>query len=463
MRVAGYCRTFGLMATITATSTMASTAEKTPAARQITTAPHGHVLTNVNVWSPDSRWIIYDVRAGDAFDGTAIERVDVVTGKVERLYKSSNGATCGVVTQNPVTPLALFIHGPENPTAEWQYGFTHRRGAVLDLRRPGGSRSLDAMNYAPPFTPGALRGGSHVHVFSPDGQWVSFTYEDNVLARLGPDGDHDINQRNVGISVPAGPVRVSRNHPRNHDGDWFSVLVTHTVSHPRAGSDEIARACEEGWIGQEGYLRADGTRQRRALAFQGTVTALDGTQHAEVYVVDLPDDVTRAGDAPLEGTEQRRPAPPRGTRQRRVTFTDDRRHPGLASAPRHWLRCSPDGSAIAFLMKDDVGVVQLWTVSPNGGAQRQVTRGALDVASAFTWSPDGRWIAHAMGESVCVTEVSSGRTQRLTEPQRGDAASLSLACVFSPDGRKIAYVRRVATAEGAYQQIFTVDVPFSRQ
>ena len=43
-------------------------------------------------------------------------------------------------------------------------------------------RSLDAMNYAPPFTPGALRGGSHVHVFSPDGAWVSNTYEDDVPA-----------------------------------------------------------------------------------------------------------------------------------------------------------------------------------------------------------------------------------------------------------------------------------------
>jgi hypothetical protein len=26
--------------------------------RQLTYAPYGHVLTNVNVWSPDSRWIV---------------------------------------------------------------------------------------------------------------------------------------------------------------------------------------------------------------------------------------------------------------------------------------------------------------------------------------------------------------------------------------------------------------------
>ena len=39
--------------------------------RQLTHAPHGHVLTNVNVWSPDGRWIVYDVRTVDSvFDGT---------------------------------------------------------------------------------------------------------------------------------------------------------------------------------------------------------------------------------------------------------------------------------------------------------------------------------------------------------------------------------------------------------
>ncbi|PBD34340.1 hypothetical protein CK247_30830, partial [Klebsiella pneumoniae] len=35
--------------------------------------------------------------------------------------------------------------------------------------------------WIPPYTPGALRGGSHVHVYSPNGQFVSFTYNDHVL------------------------------------------------------------------------------------------------------------------------------------------------------------------------------------------------------------------------------------------------------------------------------------------
>ena len=308
--------------------------------RQLTYAPHGHVLTNVNVWSPDSRWIVYDVRTVDSvFDGTRIEQVEVATGKVQTLYETKNGTACGVVTYHPREPKIVFIHGPEHPTPEWSYGMTRRRGAVVDVRRPGEERSLDAMNYAPPFTPGALRGGSHVHVFSPDGAWVSNTYEDDVLARLGAatgeGGDRDFNQRNIAVSVPAlaaSGVRVVRSHPRNHDGDFFSVVVTRTVNRPKPGSDEISRAFEEGWVGG---VSAEG---RRSLAFLGNVTARDGREHAEVFLAELPADLTRRGAAPLEGTATRRPAPPAGVGQRRLTFTEERKFRGVAATPRHWLR-----------------------------------------------------------------------------------------------------------------------------
>ena len=423
------------------------------AERQLTVAPHGHVLTNVNVWSPDSRWIAYDVRTVDStFDGTRIEQVNVITGEIQILHEAKNGATCGVVTYSPREPRVVFIHGPETPSADWTYGASRRRGALVDVRHPGEARPLDAMNYAPPFTPGALRGGSHVHVFSPDGQWVSFTYEDEVLARLGPTaeaGAHEPNQRNIGVAVPAGPVRVARSHPRNHDGDYFSVLVSRTVARPRPGSDEISKAYEEGWI-----VYRDG---RRALAFLGNVTAPDGREHAEVFVVDLPYDLTRADELPLEGTETRRPAPPRDVQQRRITFTAERKFPGIATSPRHWLRASPDGAQIAFLMKDESGVVQLWSVAPQGGALRQITRNPTGIASSFTWSPDGGTLAHVMDGVVCVTNVTSGSTRRLTDAQAG--AALPFACVFSPDGRQIAFMRNVPHEGVTYTQIFTVSVP----
>ena len=203
-----------------------------------------------------------------------------------------------------------------------------------------------------------------MHTFSGDGQWVAFTYEDHVLAALGDGDDHELNQRNIGISVPAGPVRVSREHPRNHDGSHFSVLVTRTEDRPQPGSDQIHRACEEAWVGTCGYRRSDGTRQQRAIAFQGHVVTPTGATISEVYLLDLPDDLTRASERPLQGTSTTRPAPPHGVVQRRLTHTADRRHPGI-QGPRHWLRSSPDGSRIGFLMKDDRGIVQLWTISPH--------------------------------------------------------------------------------------------------
>src|SRR5262249_5272978 len=190
----------------------------------------------------------------------------------------------------------------------------------------------------------------------------------------------------------------------NHDGEYFSVLVTRTTAHPRPGSDEIKKAFEEGWVGVNGYLRPDGTRQKRALAFQGHVIDTNGNTLSEVFVVDIPDDVTAPSDGPLEGTATLRPRPPRRTVQRRLTFTADRKYPGL-QGPRHWLRSSPDGSRIAFLMRDDNGVVQLWTVAPGGVAPVQVTRNAFGIASSFTWIPDGTLVAHLMGNTLCVTDV----------------------------------------------------------
>lgn len=422
-----------------------------PAAeRQLTTALHGHVLTNINVWSPDSRWIVYDVRSADnLFDGARIEQVNVATGEIQRLYETQDGATCGAATYHPRESRVIFIHGPEHPTSDWSYGMTRRRGAIVEVRRPGAARPFDAMNYAPPFAAGALRGGSHVHVFSPDGAAVSFTYEDEVLARLGPAGGHDLNQRNIGVAIPAsGGVRVARTHPRNHDGDWFSVVVTRTVNRPRPGSDEISRAYEEGWVG--------GGSGARSLAFLGNVTAPDGREHAEVFVVDLPADLTQAGDAPLAGTATTRPAPPRGVGQRRLTFTADRKYPGVATTPRHWLRVAPAGAQIAFLMKDEEGTVQLWTVPTKGGSVRQVTHNATGIASTFTWDPEGRRIAHTMDGSVCVTEVATGRTTRLTERREGSEAPEPFACVFSPDGRQIAFTRRVPRGAASWAQVFAV-------
>ncbi len=58
---------------------------------QVTNQLCGHILTNTNVWSPDSRWLVYDTRsdaAGEKFDGSTIEIVNVDTGEVREIYRS---------------------------------------------------------------------------------------------------------------------------------------------------------------------------------------------------------------------------------------------------------------------------------------------------------------------------------------------------------------------------------------
>lgn len=434
--------------------------------RRLTTAPGGHVLTNAGVWTHDGEWIVYDVRsdaAGSLFDGTRIERVEVATGRVEVLFESRHGACCGVVTASPVDDRVVFILGPEHPSPDWSYGAARRQGVVVQCGRPGVAEPLDARDLVPPFTPGALRGGTHVHQFSPDGRLVSFTYEDALLdGACG--GAAEKNLRAVGVSVCGRPVAVPTEHPRNHGGSAWSVLVTDLADDPVPGGDAIGRACEEAWIGVDGYLRADGTRQRRALAFQGTVAGGDGRGVTEVFVVDLPDADAPTGalDRPgpggaLAGTERGRPRPPAGVTQRRLTFGAARVHPGL-QGPRHWLRSNPEGSRIAYLARDDEGVVQLYTVSPLGGEPVQVTRGRESVASAFTWSPTGDRLACVIGDRVCTVDARDGAVTPLTEPGDGPAPRPE-ACVFSPDGRAVAFVRRVAGAAGERNQICLVEVP----
>ena len=244
--------------------------------KQVTRGARGRILTNAGVWSPDNEWIVYDTRgdsAGDDFNGNSIEMVNIHTGEVRELYRAKNGAHCGVVTFHPRENKVVFILGPEHPTSDWMYEPFHRQGVIVTLNnnfKPGSVANLDARDLTSPFTAGALRGGTHVHVWDAAGEWVSFTYEDHVLAQFKEaTPENDINLRTIGVSVPLGQVKVKKDHPRNHDGEYFTVVVARTTANPNPGSNEIKKAFEEAWVGTNGYAKADGTRQRHALAGNG--------------------------------------------------------------------------------------------------------------------------------------------------------------------------------------------------
>jgi WD40 repeat protein len=427
----------------------------------ITSGYQGRVLTNINVWSADSRWIVYDTRsdpAGDRFDGDRIEAVHVESKQVKTLYRARNQANCGVATFHPSRLRVAFILGPENPTPEWSYGPTRRQGVMVDFSKPDHAINIDARDIVEPFTPGALRGGTHVHVWSPDQKYLSFTYDDEVLLQSAMHNvDGDTNQRNVAIAMCETVVDVPNRHPRNHSGTAYSVVVTKTVNEPMPGTDEILKACEEGWIHKTPFSGGCKRPSEYSLVFQGTVVSESGERIVEAFRVDLPKEISPSDSRPLQGTIHGRPFPPVGTCQTRLTRTTNRKYPGI-QGPRHWLRSNPDGSLVGLLMKDDCGIVQFWTVNPWTTSLQQITNNPFSVASTFSWHPSGNHVAFVMDSSVCLTDVRTGKTLRLTAPTPGSTAPRPEACVFSPDGRQIAFVRHLPTEKGSCNQICVVRI-----
>ena len=94
-------------------------------------------------------------------------------------------------------------------------------------------------------------------------------------------------------------------------------------------------------------------------------------------------------------------------------------------------------------MQDCKGIVQLRAVSPNGGDPQQITDNPWPIESAFTWSPDGHSIAHIMDGSVFITDVKRGVSRRITKKDTPNGILLPHACVFSPDGGKVGYLRAI--------------------
>ncbi|MFD1093158.1 DUF3748 domain-containing protein [Providencia vermicola] len=420
---------------------------------RLTNDNRSHQLTNINVWTPDSLWIAYDIRPnGSSFTGLSIEKIHVNTLQEVEIYRANYGAHVGVVTvssQHP--PQYAFIHGPEYPDEQWHYDFHHRRGVYVHDDQLNVACPIDAMCISPPYIAGALRGGTHVHVYSPDGKWLSFTYNDHVMHEL----DVTLDQRNVAIAVPAGAVNVEpKKHKREYNGDYFCCVVSQTVVEPKPDSDEISRAYEEGWVGQRGYQKQDGQWQERALVFIGDTHTQDGEVIPEIFIVDLPSQpqcCMVAGEKPIQGTELSLPAPPKGVHQKRLTYTHQRKYPGLAKQPRHWLRTSPDGKSIACLMHDDFGNVQLWLVNSVTGELNQITHGDSSIQSAFNWDSKGEHICFVYDNSVTICHIATKTLIRLTE--RTEQAPSADAVVFSPNDKLIAFMRDI----NGFRQLYTVE------
>jgi len=432
---------------------------------QLTFSEQNHELDHNENFSPDDQWIVYDTRPDPAgiAQNTRLEKVHVSSGKQETLYQVSDptsyGPGVGAVSYHPFLPQVVFIHGLEPANEMSPYAAHRRTGVILDERNLESLYYMDSRDIKEPFVPGALRGGTHRHQWSRDGDWIGFTYNDALMVDLEAKTGQKHDLRTIGVSKRIGPkVPVKPNSlGENIQGEWFSALVVPVVANPKPGTDEISRAYEDWWVGSQGYRKPDGTYQR-SRAFLGDLISDDGESITEVFVVDIPEIIHIPGNrGPLEGTAETMPAPPQGVTIRRITRTENRTYPGVSPIPRHWVSSPADGSYISYLAKDDAGIVQVFLVSPLGGEPIQATQHETDVQSMVRWHPNSITFAYVTDNSLFTAEVSS--KGKVSNPKRitKKNSEAPFAHCWSRKGDRIAFNRYEHSANERYIQIFLTE------
>ena len=425
---------------------------------QLTSELRGHCLNSTQCISPDGRYVVYDTRNDDAALAAngQIRVLDIQTGEDRLVYETKNqtefGPGVGAATWSPDGKMILFLGGIQNAARHRPYAFTRRTGIAVELCNSGVPLWMDARDMNLPTTPGALRGGTHAHTWSGRDNWISFTYNDHIIAEAAKTDPSLADLRTVGIMMPGAVEVCGADGVENKSGLMYSVLVVPVRKDPTPGSDEVSKAFDECWIGENGYINATGSRQRKAIAFQGNVADDNGSVKTEIFVADLPDDLPdwvkqNAGG----GTRTSMPAVPGVIKRRRISFTKC----GVSALPRHWLRTVPDGSLIGFYAGDDKGIVQLWGISPNGGVIKQLSRLPASASGPFNFSFDGKYAACIAGDRVWVINLADGSTEALVSKE-STPGCLDGAVVWSPCSYTLFYNCYVGCPPGRYRQIFSV-------
>lgn len=422
-----------------------------------------HDLDNNDNFSPDDQWLVYDTRtdAGGIAASATIEKVHTSTREKKVLYALPNnqawGPGAGAVSYAHTETSVVFIHGlmsvsEANPYQQWR-----RTGVIIKDQAPNVPIFMDARDVTAPYTAGALRGGTHRHEWSGDGNWVGYTYNDAILKQLEDKTHQKHNLRTIGVSKRGQAVMVAQDTKgENVSGEWFSAVVVRVTPTPQAGSDEISHAASDSWVGLEGYTKPDGSKQV-ARAFVGKVKDKNGKEVDEVFIVDIPNDITQPSEwGPLEGTDTVMPMPPKGTVQRRLTHTANTAFPGCTGV----IRSSSDGSLLAFLAKDANGIQQIFTLSPLGGMPTQQTFHPSPVEGYFRWHPDGKHLCYVWNGSIALVSLgddSFEKRMRILTPSTQPSPS---NLVWSHDGKKIAFNRALKNPQTGQEnkQIFIVEL-----
>jgi Protein of unknown function (DUF3748) len=448
-----------LIYTLSACKNMSTIPEK-----QITfDLSYNHDLDNNDNFSPDNQWLVYDTRtdSGGIAISSKIEKVNVKTGEKKTLYEIQNNHTWGpgaaAVSYSPVDFSVVFIHGLNNSTEKNPYQQWRRTGIIINEKNPGQPIYMDARNVDSPFTVGALRGGTHRHEFSGDGNWIGFTYNDAIMHSLEEKTGEKHNLRTIGVAKRNSKVVVADlNNGENISSDWHSAIVVKVTPNPTPGSDEISNAAGDSWVGKLGYPLKNGDYQI-ARGFIGSVKDKKGNLVNEVFIVDIPNDITKKGPlGPLEGTMEAMPFPPLGASQRRLTFTAETNHPGCVGVVRSDL----SGRNLAYLATDAKGIKQVFTISPEGGTPIQITEHTTNIQGFVRWHPDGKRLFYVQEGRIAQCEIGPGsftdRMKYLTAFNKKEPTNI----VVSHDGKTLAFNRKLSDSKGQdIKQIFAIELP----
>ncbi|MBD0776796.1 DUF3748 domain-containing protein [Maribacter sp. ANRC-HE7] len=419
--------------------------------KQLTFNAKTHALDNNDNFSPDGRFLCYDTRYmvfnTNLANSKSIEKVALATGEETVLWQpesvSGEHGAPGVaaVSYHPTENKVVFIHGPqlEEVDARGYYDIRNRNGAIVSADGKGEFSIADLRDVATdrPTTPGAQRGGTHRHEYSRNGKRIGFTYDDF----LQQDYDRTIGYMEANKSTPEG------------FSHYFAVLLK-PAKKGESKPGEIEKAYGDSWVDSLGSKRA----------FIGKVRAENGVDYeTSLFVAEIPStvDITSA----YSGDATNYPEPPKGIKIKRLTHsTNDE---GI-------VRGSYSGEQIAYLSKDEKGVLQVFVI-PVGGSDlavdpksrpMQVTHYTTD-AGYVRWHPSDQWLFSISDGKVYASFVGGpdgfGKSIVLTPSDLNREA-----LVVSPDGKILAYNVDVPSATSSrsidgvqsnlYKQIFILEL-----
>lgn len=417
---------------------------------QLTFESCGHTLHHYQIESQNGLFLVYDTRNDDTKIGetSTICLLNMQTFESEIIYQTKNqtkfGPGVGAASFSQIEDKVIFIHGIRNANKSNHYSATRRTGVAVDLKYSNIPIFMDARNITYPFTKGALRGGTHSHSWKKDKNWISFTYNDYILEQEAKYNSLVKDQRVVGMMFPR-KVEVELDEKlENNSGEMFSIIISKVQINAKNGSDEIEKAFDECWI-----------NSTNNIAFQGNVRDRKGNLKTEIFVAKIPDEIIVSENDNLLGTDTNLPNVPSCIFQERVTFTKK----GISNL-RHWLRSSPDGRIVYFLMEDQFSIRQLFGVDLVSNEICQYSFLEKSIESPFNLSIDGRYAVYFSDKRIICSDLLN-KESKLLYDSRFFNNELTGIPHFSNDRKKIYFNQYVANnINEKFIQIFQLDIIF---